>query len=448
MSFDVFAFSSTISANLRALDYQDPTPIQRQAIPEVMAGKDLIGLAQTGTGKTAAFLLPIIERLLATLPVNAAPHIPSSRPVSGARGHGRQDYRPIGGLVIAPTRELAEQIKEVAVSFLKGTPLRVATIYGGVSMRPQVEKLRAGVDLVIACPGRLLDHMESRTVDLRSVKYLVLDEADQMFDMGFLPNIRRILQVLPRNRQTMLFSATMPQEIKRLAIEILRDPVTVQVGTTAPVATVSHALYPVPQHLKTSLLINLLRSFPSESVLVFTRTKHRAKRLETMLQREKFGVAALHGNLSQNKRQLSMNEFRSGKVQILVATDIAARGVDISTITHVINYDIPNTTDAYTHRIGRTGRAQKTGDALTFVAREDEGMVRQIERVLRARIERKVLAGFNYKAQPDPAVVQQERSERRNDFRPRSSSSRTNNSTPRGGRSTSNAGYQPRARYG
>ncbi len=365
-------------AGVQAQGYTTPTPIQRQAIPYVMQGRDVMGLAQTGTGKTAAFVLPILERLL-----------------QGPRGRVR-------ALIIAPTRELAEQIHESIKELGRQTKLHSITIYGGVSVNPQIQKLRAGVEVVVACPGRLLDHINQGTIRLSSLEVLVLDEADRMFDMGFLPDIRRILKHVPTKRQTLLFSATMPDDIRRLAHDILHDPVTVQIGHTAPVNTVSHALYPVGQHLKTALLLELLRHTDTGSVLVFTRTKHRAKRVAQQLEKAGYKAASLQGNLSQNRRQAALDGFRDGSFQVLVATDIAARGIDVSSISHVINYDIPDTVDAYTHRIGRTGRAAKTGDAFTLITREDEPVVRSIERVLGAKIERRTLKGFDY-TKPAPA---------------------------------------------
>ncbi len=373
MGFSSFKLHHSIMAGVRALGYTAPTPIQVQAIPPVLEGRDVMGLAQTGTGKTAAFVLPILERLL-----------------HGPRGRVRT-------LVIAPTRELAEQIHVAIVALGRDTRLRSCTIYGGVGFNPQVQNLRKGVEIVVACPGRLLDHINQRTVDLTHLEILVLDEADRMFDMGFLPDIRRIIRHLPAKRQNLLFSATMADDIRKLAHEVLHNPVTVQVGHTAPANTVSHALYPVEQHLKTALLLELLKHTDTQSILIFTRTKHRAKRIGQQLERAGYKATSLQGNLSQNRRQEALDGFRSGKYQILVATDIAARGIDVSSISHVINYDIPDTTDAYTHRIGRTGRAAKTGDAFTFVSREDEPLVRSIERVLGAKIERRTLRDFDYK---------------------------------------------------
>jgi ATP-dependent RNA helicase RhlE len=372
MGFSSFKFHPHIAASVKALGYQIPTPIQVQAIPPVLAGKDVMGLAQTGTGKTAAFVLPILERLL-----------------PGPRGKVRS-------LVIAPTRELAEQIHVSIGELGRNTHLRSCTIYGGVGINPQVQKLRAGVDIVVACPGRLLDHLNQRTINLGNLEVLVIDEADRMFDMGFLPDIRRIVKQLPTKRQTLMFSATMEDSIRKLTDEVLHDPVTVRVGHTAPANTVSHALYPVAQHLKTGLLMELLRQTDTESILIFTRTKHRAKRIGQELQKAGYRATSLQGNLSQNKRQDALDGFRNGSYQILVATDIAARGIDVLSISHVINYDMPDTTDAYTHRIGRTGRAAKTGDAFTFVSQDDEPQVKSIERVLGGKIERRILKGFDY----------------------------------------------------
>ena len=373
MEFSNFNFHPNVAAGVKAIGYVTPTPIQEQAIPPVLKGRDVMGLAQTGTGKTAAFVLPILHRLM-----------------QGPRGHVR-------ALIVAPTRELAEQIHEAIVSMGKQTRLRSATIYGGVGLSPQIRKLHNGVEIVVACPGRLLDHINQGTINLSRLEVLVLDEADRMFDMGFLPDVRKIIKHVPSQRQTLLFAATMPDDVRRLAHEILHAPVTVQVNYAAPINTVAHALYPVEQHLKTALLLELLRQTDTESVLIFTRTKHRAKRVGQQVENAGYRAASLQGNLSQNRRQAALDGFRDGSYQILVATDIAARGIDVSSISHVINYDMPDTPDAYTHRIGRTGRAAKTGDAFTFMTREDGDMVRSIERVLGDRVERRILDGFDYK---------------------------------------------------
>jgi len=373
MSFNSFNLHPQIAAGVKALGYHTPTPIQRQAIPPVLQGNDVMGLAQTGTGKTAAFVLPILERLMKS-------------PRGGIRA-----------LVIAPTRELAEQINTAVADLGRRTSMRSVSIYGGVAMRPQIQKLRNGVEIVVACPGRLLDHIDHGTINLKNIEVLVLDEADRMFDMGFLPDIRKIIRHVPPERQTLLFSATMPDDIRLLARDILHAPITVQVDPAAPASTVAHALYPVDQHLKTALLLKLLQNTDTESVLIFTRTKHRAKRLGQQLEKAGYRAASLQGNLSQNRRQAALDGFRDGSFQILVATDIAARGIDVSSISHVINYDMPDTADAYTHRIGRTGRAAKTGDAFTFITREDEETVQSIERILGEKIERRKLNDFEYK---------------------------------------------------
>lgn len=373
MEFNKFDFHPHVAAGVKSAGYQTPTPIQEQAIPPVLNGQDVMGLAQTGTGKTAAFVLPILHRLM-----------------QGPRGR-------IRALIIAPTRELAEQIHETIGALGKQTRIRSATVYGGVSMNMQVQKLRRGIEIVVACPGRLLDHINQRTINLSHLEVLVLDEADRMFDMGFLPDIRKIIKHVPDKRQTLLFSATMPDDIRSLAHEVLHKQVTVQVDHTAPLNTVTHALYPIDQQLKTALLLALLRHTDTDSVLVFTRTKHRAKHVGQQLEKSGYRAVSLQGNLSQNRRQAALDGFRNGSYQVLVATDIAARGIDVSSISHVINYDMPDTIDAYTHRIGRTGRAARTGDAFTFITHADGDMVRSIERVLGERIERRTLEEFPFK---------------------------------------------------
>jgi len=378
MNFETFNFHPSIMAGVRALGYSIPTPIQLQGIPPIMQGRDVIGLAQTGTGKTAAFVLPILERL-------------------------RSDPRGcVRALVISPTRELAEQTCEVFNSLGSRTGLQSVTIYGGVNMDQQTRNLRSGVEIVVACPGRLLDHLWRGSIDLSNLEILVIDEADRMFDMGFLPDIRNILRCILHKRQTLLFSATMPENIRRLAREILHDPVTVQIGRRLPAKTVSHVLYPVKQHLKTALLKEILNGTQTESVLVFTRTKHRAERVAQQLVRSGYRVTSLQGNLSQNQRQTALDGFRNGSIKILVATDIAARGIDVLSISHVVNYDMPESTDDYIHRIGRTGRVDKNGDALTFVTGADADKILALERILDAPLERLTLKGFDYtKPAPD-----------------------------------------------
>jgi ATP-dependent RNA helicase RhlE len=384
MNFETFNFHPSIMAGVRALGYTVPTPIQVQAIPPIMQGWDVIGLAQTGTGKTAAFVLPILQRLRQN---------PQGR---------------VRALIISPTRELAEQTCEVTNELGNRTGLQSVAIYGGVGMEQQTRELRRGADIVVACPGRLLDYLWKGTISLSDLEVLVIDEADRMFDMGFLPDIRNILACIMNKRQTLLFSATMPAGIRRLAREILHDPVTVQIDRTLPAKTVSHALYPVKQHLKTALLKEILRKTKTESVLVFTRTKHRAERVAQQLVRAGYQVTSLQGNLPQHRRQAALEGFRTGSIKILVATDIAARGIDVLSISHVINYDMPESTDDYIHRIGRTGRVNKNGDALTFVTSADADKISALEQLLDTPLERLTLQGFDYtKPAPDKARLAQ-----------------------------------------
>jgi ATP-dependent RNA helicase RhlE len=383
LSFEQFSLDPRIRAGIQAVGYITPTPIQQQAIPAVLKGRDVLGIAQTGTGKTAAFMLPILQRL-----------------TQGPLGRVR-------ALIVAPTRELAEQIHQDGVDLGRKMRVRSTTVYGGVSRHNQVKALRRGAEIVVACPGRLLDLAGDRSIDLSHVEVLVLDESDRMCDMGFLPDIRRILKLLPSQRQTLFFSATMPQEIRELADSILRNPVPVQVDAIAPAKTVSHAIYPVSQRLKKNLLLATLEQTATGRVLIFTRTKYRARNLARDLERQRYRVAALQGNMSQNQRQHAIDGFRDGRYDILVATDIASRGIDVSEISHVINFDMPDTVDAYTHRIGRTGRAHKTGEAFTFMDQGDEPMVREIEKLLGKQIERRRLPGFNYGHSAPEAQTQQ-----------------------------------------
>lgn len=384
MSFTSFPFHPRVAAGITACGYTTPTPIQEQAIPPVLAGKDLLGLAQTGTGKTAAFVLPLLQRLL-----------------DGPRSTVR-------ALIVAPTRELAEQINSNIRMMAGQTGLRSVVIYGGVSKHAQAKALHAGVEIIVACPGRLLDHLKDRTISLSQVEVLVLDEADHMFDKGFLPDIRRIIKCLPRQRQSLVFSATMPAEIRRLAEEILHNPVTVQINHTLPAATISHVLFSVEKERKTSLLKGLIEQRKIASALVFTRTKHKAKSLALHLQKAGFNATSIQGNLSQQKRQVAMDGFRDGTFTILVATDIAARGIDVPGISHVINYDVPDTAETYTHRTGRTGRATLSGEALTFAATEDRDMIQVIERNMGKKMAREDISGFHCEAE----TVCEERRER------------------------------------
>jgi ATP-dependent RNA helicase RhlE len=373
MTFETFNLHQDINTAIAEQGYSSPMPIQEKAIPPILEGRDVMGLAQTGTGKTAAFVLPLLQHLIV-----------------GPR-------RRLRALILAPTRELAAQTHETIKALGRYTRLRSVVIFGGVNMDPQIKALKRGAEIIVACPGRLLDHMSRKNIDLSTVETLVIDEADRMFDMGFLPDIRRILKQLPQKRQNLLFSATMPDDIRRLAAGMLHDAVTVHINHTKPVATISHVLYPVEQHLKTALLKELLKHTKTDSVLVFTRTKHRAQRLAEQLGHSGFSTTCLQGNLSQNQRQQAIEGFRNGNYKILVATDIAARGIDVSAITHVINYDMPDTADAYTHRIGRTGRVSRSGKAFTFVTSEDTSMAYTIECILGAALEQKTIPGFDYK---------------------------------------------------
>ena len=389
MDFKQFKLDLQLQKGISGAGYETPTPIQKAAIPLALEGKDIIGTAQTGTGKTAAFVLPILDKLV------KAPQNKSQ------------------ALIITPTRELAEQIHMAIQVLAAGTKIRSATIYGGVDAAPQIKALHDGVEILVACPGRLLDHFEQKHVKFDSIKMLVLDEADRMFDMGFLPSIRRILKQLPPRRQTLLFSATFPPEIEKLSKKSLKDPERIAVDISAPAYTVQHALYPVKHHLKTALLKRLLKDTKKESVLIFTRTKHRAKQLARKITLFGYKTTSLHGNRTQGQRQTALNGFRDKKFQIMVATDVAARGLDVESISHVINFDMPDTADAYIHRIGRTGRAQRNGDAFTLVTSRDKTMILTLEKMMAKRLDRNVLKDFDYKV---PASSRQ-RSHQGNDLR-------------------------------
>ncbi len=358
MNFEQFGFTPQIAAGISAAGYQTPTPIQLKSIPQILSGKDLIGLAQTGTGKTAAFALPLLQRL----------------------SYGRTGV--LRALVLSPTRELAEQTYRAIQALGRKTGLRAATVYGGVSPVPQIRALRSGVEIVVACPGRLLDLIGQRQVRMERIETVIIDEADMMFDMGFLPDVRRILALVPEKRQTLLFSATMSKEIRKLAEDILVNPVAVEINASKPIETVSHGLCKVETADKFDALLELIYGSGNGQVLVFTRTKHRASKVALLLAKAGIAATALQGNMSQNQRAAAMDRFRSGKARVMVATDIAARGIDVSQVTHVINYDLPDTAEAYTHRIGRTGRMERLGSALTLATREDAYMVRTIEKLL------------------------------------------------------------------
>ncbi len=371
-TFGELGLAPELLAAVQDAGYTEPTPIQRDAIPKVLQGRDIIGLAQTGTGKTAAFTLPILQRLIG----------------------GPRRTRV---LVLTPTRELAAQVEASFAKYAKHAAVSVIPVYGGVPIEPQERALRAGVDVVVATPGRLLDHLDRQNVSFDALEFLVLDEADRMLDMGFAPQINRIVAQLPRYRQTLLFSATMPAEVEALSRKYLRKPIVVQVGRRSEAAsTVTHAVYPVPRERKSALLIELLRNDQMDSVLIFTRTKHGADRVVRHLDRAGIAAIALHADKSQSQRTRALETFKSGEARILVATDIAQRGLDVSGISHVINYDVPQQPEDYVHRIGRTGRAAQTGDAFTFMSADEIAMVRTIERMLGQPIPRISVPGYDF----------------------------------------------------
>src|SRR5580658_1450429 len=372
MSFNTFGLSPHIMEGVAAMGYVEPTPIQLRSIPLIMAGSDVIGSAQTGTGKTAAFALPMLSQL--------GEHQPKTR-----------------ALILEPTRELAAQVETAIHDFCRFTNIRTAVLYGGVGYGKQLDDLKRGVDVVIATPGRLLDHLERRTCNLDGVKYLVLDEADRMLDMGFLPDVRRIVQKCPRERHTSLFSATIPIEIASLIQWTMKNPQTVEIGVRrSPAETVEHVIYPVAESQKTDLLRELLERVQFASVLVFCRTKHGADRIAGLLKRNRHAVAVLHSNRTQKEREEALKGFRGGRYEVLVATDIASRGLDIADVSHVINYDVPQHPEDYIHRIGRTGRAEQTGDALTLMVAADASHVYAIERFIGKKIPRVKLDNFDY----------------------------------------------------
>lgn len=383
MPFRALGLDARILQAIQEAGYTEPTPIQSAAIPPIIEGLDLIGIAQTGTGKTAAFTLPILTHL--------------------SRIVGQGPLRGIKALVLAPTRELVAQIEENVRAYAKHLPLKIAKIFGGVGEQPQIAALRNGVDLVIATPGRLIDLMNQRHGNWSSLEFLVLDEADRMLDMGFLPDMRRVVKMLPKKRQTLMFSATLSKEIEALTHEFQHHPKTVQIGRRSnPAETVTQLVYEVPKHLKGSLLLHLLKDPAFNMVLVFSKMKHGADRIARHLERAGVKTAALHSNRSQNQRLRALADFKSGAVRVLVATDIAARGIDVDGISHVVNFDFPMHAEDYVHRIGRTGRAQAIGDAISFVSSDDQGPLRSLERFIGRGLVRKRADGFDYNAGPPP----------------------------------------------
>ena len=412
--FDRFDFDSLLTRGLEAAGFSEPRPIQVDTIPACLEGRDVMGLAQTGTGKTAAFALPILQRLIEE---------PGKGPLV---------------LVLAPTRELAIQIDAEIRLLAKFTRVETVTIFGGVSAGSQIRTLQRRPEIVVGCPGRVLDLVQQRRLDLSEVETLVLDEADHMFDMGFLPDIKRILAALPAERQNLLFSATMPKAIRELASRILHKPHIVELATVAPAERIEHALYPVPEGRKRDLLDRLLAEDDCRTAIVFTRTKHRAKRLALQLMKNGLRSVALQGNMSQAQRDRAMKGFRDGRFDILVATDIAARGLDVAGIDYVINFDPPSTPETYTHRIGRTGRSDESGKACTLVTREDSGWVRDTERVLGAPIKREQFPGFE--VEPLNLSGSGSRPKRSGGNRPQSSRNSRNSHNSRGSRSSASSG--------
>ncbi|HSW02040.1 MAG TPA: DEAD/DEAH box helicase [Sedimentisphaerales bacterium] len=401
MPFTKFGLSDPLVQGILATGYTAPTEIQSRAIPAAVGGKDIIGCAQTGTGKTAAFVLPILNRLSHESPTDVgAPE---------RHGKAKDAKRAIRCLILTPTRELAVQVEQSIREYGRFTPLRAAAIYGGVSIKGQLTALRRGVDIVVATPGRLMDHMRQRTIDLAHVEVLVLDEADRMLDMGFILDVRKIIGALPTHRQTMLFSATISPEVKALSAGILKDPEVIQIGVPRnPIETITQHFYPVYKTAKIDLLLHMLKSGGMDCVLVFSRTKHGADKIHRKLEKAGIQAIAMHSGRSQSQRERAMDGFRRGKYQVMVATDIAARGIDIDGISHVINFDVPAYAEDYIHRIGRTGRAAATGDAITFVAPDEQENFRKIEKFISKEFEFESCEGFDWAApdMPRPKPVE------------------------------------------
>jgi ATP-dependent RNA helicase RhlE len=428
MPFRALNLSPQMLQAVHDAGYTEPTPIQIAAIPLILAGHDVIGIAQTGTGKTAAFVLPILMKLAESRQTVARHGELTANP----QKHNAHRLR---ALVLAPTRELVVQIEENVRAYAKHVPLRMATVFGGVSERPQIEALRSGVDLVVATPGRLIDLMQQRAANLSGVEFVVLDEADRMLDMGFLPPIRRIMKALPHKRQTLMFSASLSREIEALTHQFQQSPKMVEIGRRAnPAEAVTQFVYEVRSHLKPALLLHLLSDPTFDTVLVFSRTKHGADRIARRLESSGIKTGTIHSNRSQNQRLRALKDFKSGAVRVLVATDIAARGIDVDGISHVVNYDFPMHSEDYVHRIGRTGRAHAIGDAISFITPEDQGPLRSLERFIGRGIVRKKAEGFDYN-QPAPPRDEQGRGarvQRRNEARLPGNSPRGSGDAPQG----------------
>jgi ATP-dependent RNA helicase RhlE len=392
MQFKDLGLAEEILRAIEEQGYTEPTPIQAKAIPPILMGKDVMGAAQTGTGKTAGFTLPLLQRL--------KPYANTS--MSPAR-------HPVRALILTPTRELAVQVWESVRAYSKHMPLRNAVVYGGVDIKPQILDLRAGVEVLVATPGRLLDHVQQKTVQLGQVEFLVLDEADRMLDMGFMPDLKRILALLPTSRQSLLFSATFSEEIRKLADGLLKEPVLVEVARRNSVTeTVTHSVYRVPESAKREMLARLVNTLDLKQVLVFVRTRFGANRLAHALVRDGLNATAIHSDRTQAERMEALQDFKDGKVRVLVATDIAARGLDIEQLPCVINFELPHTPEDYVHRIGRTGRAGQTGDAISLVSREEQELLERIEKLLKTTIPERELEGFD----PGAAARRHDRPER------------------------------------
>jgi len=429
MPFKNFGLSDPLVQGILATGYTAPTEIQSQAIPAAVSGQDVIGCAQTGTGKTAAFVLPVLNRL----------------------SHEKTPRKhPVRALVLTPTRELAVQIESCIRNYGRFLQLRALAVYGGVNIQKQITALQRGVDIVVATPGRLMDHMERRTVDFRAIEVLVLDEADRMLDMGFIRDVRKIVAAVPKDRQTMLFSATISSEVKTISRDMQNSPKTIQIGRQRnPIETVTQHVYPVQKQRKIPLLLHMLARDPMYSVLVFSRTKHGADKIRRKLEKAGIESIAIHSNRSQSQRQKALDGFRSGKYQVMVATDIAARGIDVQGISHVINFDVPAFAEDYIHRIGRTGRATATGDAITFVSPEEQEYIRKIEKFIDRRFDQKQCPGFDYTAAdlavPRPAKSQRKKPQAAKSPPTKSSRSRQSASkkSTRSGQSTSATASRP-----
>lgn len=408
MPFSKLGLTPELVKAVRAMGFSDPTAIQARAIPEALAGRDIVGCSQTGSGKTAAFVLPIMQLLAKG---------DGRQPVREGAAHGghrnAEKGRAPRALVLSPTRELCAQVETMARDMGRFSKISVGAVYGGVPVPPQQKMLAAGVDLLVATPGRLLDLQERKNVDLSQVRTLVLDEGDRLLDMGFMPDVRRILNLLPRQRQNMLFSATMPPEIQRLVDNVLREPVTIEIGVRrAPATGVTQIVYPVMPTQKVLLLVELLKRREMESVLIFCRTKHGADKVAAQLHKLNYAVARLHSNRTQQQREAALKGFRSGRYEILVATDVASRGLDIIGISHVVNYDVPQYAEDYVHRVGRTARADASGDAITLVTPDDRRALAAIEQYIGAKIPQGSVIGFNY----EPLPAERSEGERLVDF--------------------------------